>query len=323
MTTDAFNELAKRSLKDGDIDITKLMLEKGADNYEEIYNNTTDKKLKKYIEQKFPNICYNKYMLTNDVEIVKLMIEKGANNFNECLLYAVNCYDTNIEIVKLMLEKGANNYNKCLEELLRHMIGHQNHERRLNWFLVNYDIIKLLIEKSSEIIDYNKYALECVDYKDILEFFIEKGANRFNDFLEKTRDLNIVKLLIKKGANNYNDCMYTALKLNDKDMLIYIIDLCNEKAINKNISIHDYLKFNNLIVCEVREYESFFNYVMNNRHYNSNFSVSYSPEQNWFYFDKYGNSKDLKTSIRMVEDTYNVLKPYLHKNQTIIFKKFY
>lgn len=74
----------------GQMDVVKLMLEKGADNY--------DRSM--FIATK-----------NGQIDIVKLMLDKGATEYNKSMNEAAR--HGHIDIVKLLLEKGADNYDDC------------------------------------------------------------------------------------------------------------------------------------------------------------------------------------------------------------------
>ena len=74
----------------GNLDIVKLMIEKGAN----------------WWDSGFSNACRYGHM-----ECVKLMIKKGADYWNIGLHYA--CKYGHIDIVKLMIEKGATQCGDC------------------------------------------------------------------------------------------------------------------------------------------------------------------------------------------------------------------
>ena len=75
----------------GNMEIVKLMIEKGATDFNETMYHTAKR---------------------GHIEIVKLMIEKGATDFNFCMYGAARF--GNMDILKLMIEKGATNFNWAL-----------------------------------------------------------------------------------------------------------------------------------------------------------------------------------------------------------------
>jgi Ankyrin repeats (3 copies)/Ankyrin repeats (many copies) len=97
--------------KGGNMEIVKLMIEKGSTNFNTVMINAA---------------------LGGNMEIVKLMIEKGATNFNSGMNYAA--YGGNMRIVKFMIEKEATDFNLAMSFAARG--GHM-------------EIVKLLIEKGA------------------------------------------------------------------------------------------------------------------------------------------------------------------------------
>ncbi len=85
------NSILASASQDGCIEIVKLMLEKGANNYDGAMVNAT---------------------ANGHFEIVKMMAEKGAVVYNTALVNASHC--GHLDIVKLMLAKGADDYNGAL-----------------------------------------------------------------------------------------------------------------------------------------------------------------------------------------------------------------
>jgi len=83
----------------GNIDIVKLMIEKGATN-----DNNGFRPI-------FNHALYNACLFNSGYNIVKYMIEIGADNYNEGLYYA--CRSRNLDIINLLIDKGANDWN-CL-----------------------------------------------------------------------------------------------------------------------------------------------------------------------------------------------------------------
>ena len=81
---DRFNWGLVGAAKGGHMHIVKLMIEKGANDY----NGT---------------MCIAS--LNGHMNIINLMLEKGANNYDDALYYATICGYT--EVINLMLEKGA------------------------------------------------------------------------------------------------------------------------------------------------------------------------------------------------------------------------
>ena len=75
----------------GHLDIVRLMLSRGANNYNEAMTRAA---------------------LRGHLEIVRLMLDQGADAYNEAMTSAA--LRGHLEIVRLMLDQGANNYNEAM-----------------------------------------------------------------------------------------------------------------------------------------------------------------------------------------------------------------
>ncbi len=126
--------------KGGHINITKLIIKKGA--------NDCNRGLAGACEG-----C--------NESLVKLMIEKGANNWNRGLYYA--CEGGDESIVKLMIDKGANHW-----EIALYCACESGHE----------SLVKLMIEKGANDLNVGlKYACKN-GHINIVKLMIEKGATQ-------------------------------------------------------------------------------------------------------------------------------------------------
>ena len=92
------NKHLARACRGGNMDIVKLMIEKGANHW----------------NWGLRCACRGGHM-----DIVKLMIEKGADDWNWGLWGA--CEGGHMDIVKLMIEKGANKCYNCNKSLKEHL----------------------------------------------------------------------------------------------------------------------------------------------------------------------------------------------------------
>lgn len=86
------NEGLKYACRHSNIQIARLMIQYGANNFNE----------------GFRYACWY-----SNIQIVRLMIEHGANSWDSGLRLA--CFSGNLEIVCLMIEKGANDWNGGLK----------------------------------------------------------------------------------------------------------------------------------------------------------------------------------------------------------------
>jgi ankyrin repeat protein len=182
-----FNTAMTYAAKGGNMDIVKLMIEKGA-------------------------TAFNSSMMyaaeEGHMEIVKLMIEKGATYFNAGLIIVAG--RGYMEIVKLMIEKGATNFNSGMNYAAGG--GHM-------------EIVKLMIEKGAT--DFNwaiSYAAEG-GHIEIVKFLIEKGATNFNIAMTTAAEegyMKIVKLLIEKGADNFNNAIESAARGGHMEIVNYL-----------------------------------------------------------------------------------------------------
>jgi Ankyrin repeats (3 copies) len=130
----------------GQIEIVKLMIEKGATDFDWAMREAAE---------------------GGRMEIVKLMIEKGATGFNNSMIWASRGGE--MEIVKLMMEKGATKFNKVMVVAAR---GGQ------------MEIVKLMIEKGA--MDFNTVIAEAAEggQMEIVKLMIEKGATDFDKAME-------------------------------------------------------------------------------------------------------------------------------------------
>lgn len=150
-------------LQSGNMEIVRLMIKKGANNY--------------------INAIYFA-CLSGNIEIIQLMIEKGANGYNDGLTSA--CQTGNMEIAKLMIEKGANNYNFGLT------IASQKG---------NVKIVKSMIENGAN--NYNDgltYACKNQDIN-LIQLLIEKGANEIDRYYSFPNDKVIIQTLLSRSVS--------------------------------------------------------------------------------------------------------------------------
>jgi ankyrin repeat protein len=82
----------------GHLQLAKLMIEEGANNWNEGFNNA----------------CVGGHL-----ELVNLMIEMGANDWNEGLYWACNC--NHIKLVNLIISKGATQCDYCKKSIQSHI----------------------------------------------------------------------------------------------------------------------------------------------------------------------------------------------------------
>ena len=79
----------------------------------------------------------------------------------------------------------------------------------------------------------------CVgDYKDLVKFAIDNGANDFNTCFHNRFEM--AKNMIEHGANNFNECLNTACQHNNKDLIRLMIKHGADKCTycNKSMEFH-------------------------------------------------------------------------------------
>ena len=154
----------------GHIDIVQLMLERGANNFNQAM---------KYASK------------GGHIDIVQLMLDKGANDFNEAMEWAA--IGGHIDIVQLMLDKGAND---DFEWTLIYAAkgGH-------------IDIVQLMLDKGSNDFNLSMRFAAGGGHIDIVRLMLDRGADDFNGAIEiaaRAGHKDIVQLMLDKGANNFN-----------------------------------------------------------------------------------------------------------------------
>jgi len=114
-----YNEAMEWAAIGENMEIVKLMIEKGANDFNSGMACSADEGHMEMVKLMIEKGAYNfnnsmrSAAIEGHMEIVKLMIEKGANNFNGGAKMAA--IGENMEIVKLMIEKGADDFNSIME----------------------------------------------------------------------------------------------------------------------------------------------------------------------------------------------------------------
>jgi Ankyrin repeats (3 copies) len=126
----------------GNMEIVKLMIEKGATDF-----NTA-----------MENAAYGGQM-----EIVKFMISKGSTDFDWAMIFGAE--GGKMEIVKFMIEKGATDFDSTMSSAANG--GHM-------------EIVKFMIEKGATDFDGAMKIAAGGGHMEIVKFMIEKGATNFN-----------------------------------------------------------------------------------------------------------------------------------------------
>ena len=235
------------------INIVKLMIDKGASNISEKYVYPRDKYIIAKLlslgvsmdKLKYINGITSLYKLCKDGNIIMILyaINRGYNKHNTGHLFDVvrpygfkandwngglygACEGGHMNIVNLMIEKGANYWNHGLYGACHG--GHMN-------------IVNLMIEKGANYWT-NGLTNACRGgHINIVKLMIEKGANNWNNGLCGACEgghIDIVNLMIEKGANNWNGGFTNACKGSRKpthtltSVYINIAKLMMEKGAN-------------------------------------------------------------------------------------------
>ena len=182
----------------GNFEVVKLLIDKGADDYDEalsrVFNgldNINIEIVKLLIEKGAKCNWLMKIACSiGNNELVNLLIDKNIYNVNSALFYA--CEERKIEIIKSLIKKGANDWNKGLY--------------CANLYL-NIRIIKLMINNGAtnvnEFICYsNKYdknkIIKLLNYGLIFNKLINiKNYNKLIEVIKKK------ETLLKNKLNNY------------------------------------------------------------------------------------------------------------------------
>ena len=136
-----YNLIMRYAAEQGNINIVKLMMEKGASDYRpamrsaayeghiDIVKLLLEKLRKRHGDNGMYSALYSRHefyttldcdypmycaAVGGHITIVELMMENGANDYNLAICGAAQ--HGHINIVKLLLEKGANNYDDILEK---------------------------------------------------------------------------------------------------------------------------------------------------------------------------------------------------------------
>ena len=209
----------------GNIDVVKLMLEKGAKDYNWAMRCASEGSHMDIIVlmiEKYGANDFNGAMITaagnGQINVVRFMLAYGANNYDAAMINAAGSGE--IDIVKLMIEKGANDYNSAMTEAVEN--GH-------------IDVVKFMLEKGACNYNYQMSNASSSGYIDIVKLMLERGATDYNDAMScaaSAGQIDIIKLMLEKGANNYNDAIGYAEKRGYDDIVKLLQEHQKTKQIN-------------------------------------------------------------------------------------------
>lgn len=158
---DLYNEAMEFAGSAGDVNIVKLLMNKGATDIDSTiiaasqngHLNVVKFLIDSVTSENILNSVLSWAAFGGHLDIVKLSIEKGANNFN--LAMYNSAFGGYTDIVKLMLEKGANNFNVTMEDAAAG--GH-------------LDIVKLMVEHGATKFDRAIKAAEAEGHIDVVNY---------------------------------------------------------------------------------------------------------------------------------------------------------
>lgn len=200
----------------GDMNIVNLMIEKGANNWDEGLRDS----------------CKGGH-----IEIVKLMIEKGAIDFNGGLnSVCVCCKPPNLEIAELMIQQGAND----LETYLQYACDKGYME-----------LAKILIKNGA--VNFNEGLMRACSSNQpkMIKLMVKHGAVNFNEGLVYACVKNIsdgvesVEMMIAYGATNMDECLTGIMKYWGKTPRNHTIREAVKVLINKGAKCGKFELFDN------------------------------------------------------------------------------
>jgi len=210
-----YNEAMEEAARGGQLEIIKLMIEKGANNFDRVMNSAARKghmDIVKFMIDKATAYGFNWAMriasIEGQMEIVKLMIENGADDFNNSMASAAK--GGRMDIVKLMIENDADDFNAA-------MISAAKGGRM--------DIVKLMIENDAD--DFNTAMISAAKegHMKIVKLMIENGADFFNWGMREAAiggHMDIVKLMVENGADDFFPAILSARKRGHMDIVKYL-----------------------------------------------------------------------------------------------------
>jgi len=213
-----YNCIINTFIKNGDLDIVKYLVEKGA----------------KIDESSVSYAARN-----GNLELVKYLVEKGAKIGFDAVSYAAG--NGNLELVEYLLEKGATLGNDTVDDAVRSG---------------NLDLVKYIVDdKNKPISDYALGKAIKSGHLHIVKYLVdEKGQNIYINSLRDAINnghLDVVKYLVdEKGAKIRDDAIGTAAQVNNLDIVKYLVekgakisDWAIANAIhNGNLDLINYLK---------------------------------------------------------------------------------
>lgn len=188
--------------------------------------------------------------------IISYLITKGYNNYNLGIKMASMAND--MDCINIFIDKGADMYmglegasiggHKQLVDFFvdrifdprYHIMNNQFGEIGnliLNFFNENQEFIKIHKQISAEVLkkaghvhiwNVGLIGASIGGHRDLIDFFIDKGAENFNSALIGSiagKNLDIVKFLISKGANNLGEALQEAINENNDEIINYLSQL--------------------------------------------------------------------------------------------------
>lgn len=153
----------------GDLQQAKLMISKGANNWNDaLYNACRGAYLRiiKLLSKYVHDWNYGLYGACSGghLGVVELMITNGASNWDLGLSYASQ--GGKLKIIKLMISKGATNWNDGLTNAC---------------YIGKLEIVKLMISKGADNLNHGLYIACNYNHLEIIKFLILKGANHWTE----------------------------------------------------------------------------------------------------------------------------------------------
>ncbi|MEM3858013.1 MAG: ankyrin repeat domain-containing protein [Candidatus Micrarchaeaceae archaeon] len=249
------NTALYRASKGGNIDIMKLLISYGANNFNYALEGACRGEkveaarflLSYNVNDLFRSIYYA--CRSGNLELIKLLISKGIKHWDQALYGA--CKNGNIENVKYLLQYAKNpSYNEmfcyaCKSNLELAKFLYTNYPCNYNlncalFYACKYgkiEIVNYLLDLGADNVDY---ALKgaCKGGKiEIAKMMVNLGATDFNDALSyacKCGDLETVNYIISLGGNDWESGLFSACQYGHGEIV--------KLMLTKNIS-EDCLEF--------------------------------------------------------------------------------
>lgn len=193
----SYNRIMYNASMAGNIECVKMMVEKGATNF---------------------NNCLEAASGTDNKELVEYLLEKGATSYRQGADKAG--LKGNLEILKLLQSKIG---NIVKIEYACFMAAYKGNMNIIDYFLEhgykNYDKIMAYAAKGGRL--------------DLVKLMIEKGANNFTEAIEHAAEknqINVIKYLLTK-TNIYGYSIFRATKNHCYDTVNYLEKLAKKSKI--------------------------------------------------------------------------------------------